>query len=95
VLILPLVHLQGPYRAWQRRFDDLNLWSEKKRREKLNYAHGNAMKKGASPLSLVTLHCPFAFWLLAPSFWLLNSTCLLPLAIALLHSDSWLLTSGS
>jgi len=61
VVILPPVHLHGPYRAWQRRFYDLNVWSEKKRREKLSYAHGNAMKKGASPLSLATRHCPFAF----------------------------------
>ncbi len=42
----PTVHLHGPYRVWQRRFYDLNVWSEKKRREKLNYMHGNPVKRG-------------------------------------------------
>ena len=42
----PTVHLHGPYRVWQRRFYDLNVWSEKKRREKLNYMHGNPVQRG-------------------------------------------------
>lgn len=42
----PTVHLHGPYRVWQRRFYDLNVWSEKKRLEKLNYMHGNPVKRG-------------------------------------------------
>jgi hypothetical protein len=42
----PTVHLHGPYRVWQRRFDDLNVGSEKKRREKLNYMHGNPVQRG-------------------------------------------------
>jgi len=42
----PTVHHDGPYRVWQRRFYDLNVWSEKKRREKLNYMHGNPVKRG-------------------------------------------------
>ena len=42
----PTVHLHGPYRAWQRRFYDLNVWSEKKRLEKLRYMHGNPVKRG-------------------------------------------------
>ncbi len=37
----PTVHLHGPDRVGRRRFYDLNVWSEKKRREKLNYTHGN------------------------------------------------------
>jgi hypothetical protein len=37
----PTVHLHGAYRVWQRRFYDLKVWSEKKRREKLNYMHGH------------------------------------------------------
>ncbi|MEE8256340.1 MAG: transposase [Acidobacteriota bacterium] len=42
----PSVHLHGPHRVWQRRFYDLNVWSEKKRLEKLNYMHGNPVKRG-------------------------------------------------
>jgi putative transposase len=46
-LTLPAtVHLHGPGRVWQRRFYDLNVWSEKKRLEKLNYMHGNPVKRG-------------------------------------------------
>jgi REP element-mobilizing transposase RayT len=40
------VHLHGPGRVWQRRFYDLNVWSEKKRLEKLNYMHANPVKRG-------------------------------------------------
>jgi hypothetical protein len=40
------------YRAWQRRFYPFGVYSEKKRLEKLNYAHRNAMKNGARQLSL-------------------------------------------
>jgi len=42
----PTVHHHGPYRVWQRRFYDLNVWSEKKRLEKLTYMHGNPVKRG-------------------------------------------------
>ena len=28
----PTVHRHGAYRVWQRRFHDLNVWSEKKQR---------------------------------------------------------------
>ncbi len=46
-LALPAaVHLHGPSRVWQRRFYDLNVWSEKKRLEKLKYMHGNPVKRG-------------------------------------------------
>ncbi len=31
---------------WQRRFYDFNVWSAKKRIEKLNYMHGNPVKRG-------------------------------------------------
>ncbi len=31
---------------WQRRFHDFNVWSEKKRIEKLKYMHGNPVKRG-------------------------------------------------
>ncbi len=46
-LTLPAtVRRHGPHRVWQRRFYDLNVWGEKKRREKLNYMHGNPVKRG-------------------------------------------------
>ena len=41
----PTVHGHGPHRVWQRRFYDLNVWSEKKRLEKLKYMHGNPVKR--------------------------------------------------
>ncbi len=41
----PSVQRHGPYRVWQRRFYDMNIWSEKKRVEKLNYMHGNPTKR--------------------------------------------------
>ncbi len=57
----PTMRLRGPNRVGQRRFDDLKVWSEKKRLGNLNYAHGNAMKNGASQLSLlVTRDSPLA-----------------------------------
>jgi putative transposase len=31
---------------WQRRFYDFNVWSRKKRIEKLNYMHMNPVKRG-------------------------------------------------
>ena len=39
------VHAHAHYRVWQRRFYDVNLWSEKERLEKLNYLHGNPVKR--------------------------------------------------
>jgi putative transposase len=42
----PTVHLHRPYRVWQRRLYDLNVWSEKKRLQKLDYMHGNPVKRG-------------------------------------------------
>jgi putative transposase len=38
------VHNEATYRVWQRRFYDFNVWSEKKRLEKLEYMHGNPVK---------------------------------------------------
>lgn len=32
--------------CWQRRFYDFNVWSTKKRIEKLNYMHRNPVKRG-------------------------------------------------
>ena len=32
--------------VWQRRFYDFNVWSERKRMEKLRYMHGNPVRRG-------------------------------------------------
>ena len=37
---------RGPVRLWQHRFYDFNVWSEKKRIEKLRYMHRNPVKRG-------------------------------------------------
>jgi putative transposase len=42
----PSVHDQAHYRIWNRRGYDMNLWSEKKIHEKLNYMHNNPVKRG-------------------------------------------------
>jgi putative transposase len=36
----------GPRCFWQRRFYDFNVWSRKKKVEKLNYMHMNPVKRG-------------------------------------------------
>ena len=46
-LALPeTVHRPSTHRVWQRRFYDLNVWSEKKHLEKLDYMHANPVKRG-------------------------------------------------
>lgn len=40
------VHDEARSRAWQRRFYDMNIWSDKKRWEKLNYMHYNPVQRG-------------------------------------------------
>ncbi len=42
----PTVHDESYYRVWQRRFYPINVYSEKKRLEKLNYMHHNPVKRG-------------------------------------------------
>lgn len=42
----PSVHDESHYRAWQRRFYPFNVYSEKKRLEKLDYMHNNPLKRG-------------------------------------------------
>jgi len=42
----PSVHHHAHYRVWQRGGYDLNIWSEKKRLEKLKYMHNNPVKRG-------------------------------------------------
>ena len=37
---------EEPQHVWQRRFYDFNVWTEKKRVEKLRYMHRNPVKRG-------------------------------------------------
>jgi REP-associated tyrosine transposase len=39
------VQSHATYRVWQRRCYDMNIWSERKRLEKLNYMHANPVKR--------------------------------------------------
>jgi putative transposase len=34
------------YRVWQKRGYDMNIWTEKKRNEKIDYMHNNPVKRG-------------------------------------------------
>ncbi len=75
------VHDDSHYRVWQRRFYPFNVYSEKKRLEKLDYMHNNAMKRGLVPgisicSSLATCHCslwPWSSW----RFYFLQDTSIL------------------
>lgn len=40
------VHDEAHYRVWQRRYYAMNIFTAKKRLEKLNYMHGNPVKHG-------------------------------------------------
>jgi putative transposase len=40
------VHHHAHFRVWQRTGYDINIWSAKKRDEKLNYMHNNSVKRG-------------------------------------------------
>lgn len=46
VRLPPSVHSDSKFRVWQRRFYPFGIYSEKKRLEKLNYMHGNPVKRG-------------------------------------------------
>jgi REP-associated tyrosine transposase len=39
------VHDEATFRVWQRRFYDFNVWSDKKRLEKLDYMHDNPVHR--------------------------------------------------
>lgn len=39
------VHDEANCRVWQRRFYDMNIWSDRKQSEKLNYMHNNPVKR--------------------------------------------------
>jgi putative transposase len=40
------VHSDSRYRVWERRFYPYGVYSDRKRREKLNYMHNNPVKRG-------------------------------------------------
>ena len=42
----PTVHDHAHYRVWNRRGYDMNIWSEKKIHERLNYMHNNPARRG-------------------------------------------------
>jgi putative transposase len=42
----PTVHHHAHHRVWQRRFYDMNIWSDKKMSEKLDTMHNNPVKRG-------------------------------------------------
>jgi len=46
VTLPPTVHHHAHYRVWNWRGYDMNIWTPKKRDEKLNYMHNNPVKRG-------------------------------------------------
>lgn len=42
----PTVHHHAHYRVWNRRRYDMNIWSEKKRNEKIDHMHNHPVKRG-------------------------------------------------
>ena len=68
----PSVHDESYFRLWQRRFHPFNVYSEEKRREKLNSMHNNPLKRGlvSSPGE-----CPWSSW----RFYFLRDASLLPM----------------
>jgi len=60
-MVLPFVD-DGPQRFWQPRFYDFNVWSEKKRREKLDYMHTNPVKRGLVDNPAAWAWSSFAFY---------------------------------
>jgi putative transposase len=46
VTLPPTVHQHAHFRVWRRGCYDMNIWTAKKRDEKLNYMHNNPVKRG-------------------------------------------------
>jgi len=46
VTLPPTAHPHARFRVWQRKSYDMNIWSPKKRDEKLNYMHNNPVQRG-------------------------------------------------
>ncbi len=61
----PSVHRPSTHRVWQRRFYDLNPWSEKKRLEKLEYTHANSVRRGLANSTMLSSACIFSWRALA------------------------------
>jgi putative transposase len=40
------VHHHARYRVWNRRAYDMNIWSDKKQNEKIDYIHNNPVARG-------------------------------------------------
>jgi hypothetical protein len=40
------VPAEAPFRVWQRRFYDPNIWTDRQKLEKLNDLHNNPVKRG-------------------------------------------------
>jgi hypothetical protein len=51
-----------PRSFWQRRFYDFNVWSRKKRIEKLNYMHRNPVKRGLVAAPQLWLWSSYRFY---------------------------------
>ncbi|MGO8733336.1 MAG: hypothetical protein ACLQVM_11145 [Terriglobia bacterium] len=72
VTLPPTVHHHAHFRVWQRNFDDMNIWTAKKREEKLNYMHNNPVKRG---FVRQPGDWPWSSW----RFYFLNDISLLPM----------------
>jgi hypothetical protein len=46
VTLAATIHRHAHFRVWQRKIYDMNIWSPKKRDEKLNFMHNNPLKRG-------------------------------------------------
>jgi putative transposase len=53
---------RAPRSFWQRRFYDFNVWSRKKRIEKLNYMHRNPVKRGLVAAPQLWLWSSYRFY---------------------------------
>jgi putative transposase len=70
VTLPPTVHHHAHFRIWQRKGYDMNMWTPKKRDEKLHYMHNNPVKRG---LVKEPGDWPWSSW----RFYFLNDTSLL------------------
>lgn len=52
----------GPMPVWQPRFYDFNVWTERKRVEKLRYMHRNPVKRGLVPEAEQWLWSSYRFY---------------------------------
>jgi len=68
----PSVHDESHFRLWNRRFHPFNVFTEAKRREKLNYMHNNPVKRG---LASAPGEWPWSSW----RFYFLQDASLLPM----------------